>query len=297
MKSLEMLNSERSQHQVELHELEERIIQLESSLGDEDSAATPAAKSLTISIQEARSKVDNIEYKISVIDQGIAWFERKANSSELMAEYKTTMDTWESDKTDLEGKRNVLIVRIARSKEDSERVIAEARQAEETAARAYAQAVAWSDQDGEQKAASEAQEAANSLAMAMENQRRQALTIKAMEEEVEIIDAHINEASQEFLKAERAAVLIALERLEEQWDDSVNKLLEVGAKLYAAKRYMGRDQMAFHEFSIPSQINSFTKWKVGDLVSKSLKVSLPEMIAGLCSIDMADNSEEWCSEK
>lgn len=116
MKNLEMLNSERSQHQVELHELEERIIQLEASLGNEDSAATPAGKSLTISIQEARSRVDSIEYKVSVIDQGIAWFERKANSAELMAEYKTSMDTWESDKTDLEGKRNVLIVRIARSK-------------------------------------------------------------------------------------------------------------------------------------------------------------------------------------
>lgn len=170
-------------------------------------------------------------------------------------------------------------------------MIAEARQAEETAARAYAQAVAWSDQDGEQKAASEAQEAANSLEMAMENQRRQALKIKAMEEEVEIIDVHINEASQEFLKAERAAVLVALERLEEQWDDSVNKLLEVGAKLYTAKRYMGRDQMAFHEFSIPSQINSFTKWKVSDLVSMSSKVSLPQVIASLNSADMTNNSE------
>ena len=56
-------------------------------------AATPAGKSLAMPLEEARpkvegrrSKVDSIEHKISVTDRDIEWFDRKANSSELMAE-------------------------------------------------------------------------------------------------------------------------------------------------------------------------------------------------------------------
>jgi len=78
------------------------------------------------------------------------------NSSELMAEYKETMSNWATDKADLEGKRKVLNTRLAETKSQSEKMIADARQAEEEAARAYAQAVAWSDVDGEKEAADDA---------------------------------------------------------------------------------------------------------------------------------------------
>ncbi|AQW70796.1 hypothetical protein B2J77_18055 [Pseudomonas parafulva] len=229
-------------------------------------------------MRETRSKVDNIEYKISVIDQDIAWFNRKANSSELMAEYKETMKNWATDKADLEGKRKVLSTRLAETKDESERVIAEARQAEEEAARAYAQSVAWSDVEGEKKAAEAAQKAATNLSSAMENQRRQSLIIAAMDQEIETIDAHIEEAVQEILKAERAAVVVALERLEEQWDESVKELLNLGSKLYAAKRYMGREGMAFHRFHVSSQLESFTHWGEGDLITMSYKYSAEQII-------------------
>lgn len=73
-----------------------------------------------------------------------------------MAEYKETMSNWATDKADLEGKRKVLNTRLAETKSQSEKMIADARQAEEEAARAYAQAVAWSDVDGEKEAADDA---------------------------------------------------------------------------------------------------------------------------------------------
>lgn len=247
-------------------------------LEDPDFTESPNGQSLKISLLEARSKVDNVEYKISVIDQEIAWFDRKANSPTLMADYKETMRNWATDKADLEGKRKVLNTRLAETKSQSEKLIADARQAEEEAARAYAQAVAWSDDEGEKKAADDAQKAAKALSSAMEHQRRQGLVIAAMQQEIEKIDAYIEEAAEEILKAERSAVLVALERLEEQWDAAVNELVELGAKLYAAKRYMGREGMAFHRFHVSGQVNSHNQWDDMRLAAMSFKYSVAQII-------------------
>jgi len=278
MKSLEQLNTERNQYQAELQELKGQIAQCEARLNDPDFAATSAGDDLQIRLREANSKVDNTEHKIFLIDQDIAWFDRKSKSSELMAEYKEIMSNWEIDKADLEGKRKVLSTRLAETKSQCEKMIADARQAEEEAARAYAQSVAWSDVEGEKKAADAAQKAAKTLSSVMEHQRRQSLIIAAMEQEMETIESHIEKAVQEFIKAERSAVLVALERLEEQWDVSVAELLDLGAKLYAAKRYMGREGMAFHRFHVSSQLDSSTHWSARDLGAMSYQYSTPEIL-------------------
>lgn len=278
MQSLEKLNTERTQHQVELEELNGQISEYEVHLSDPNYAATPAGNELQIRLREVKSKVGTIEHKVSMVDRDIAWWDRKANSSELMADYKETMSNWATDKADLEGKRKVLSTRLAETKSQSEKMIADARQAEEEAARSYAQAVAWSDVDGEKKAADDAQKAATALSSSMEQQRRQGLMIVAMEQEVEAIDTHIEEAAQEILKAERSAVLVALERLEEQWDASIQGLLDLGAKLYAAKRYMGRESMAFHRLHVSSQVNSYTHWNDRDLAQMSLNFSPADII-------------------
>ncbi|KEY87495.1 hypothetical protein MBA34_16685 [Pseudomonas capeferrum] len=291
MKSLEKLNAERSHHQTELQELEGQIAQWEVHLSDSSFAATSAGDDLLVRLREAKSKVGDIEYKISAIDQDIAWYDRKANSSALMAEYKETMESWSADKIDLEGKRKALSRRLAETKSQSEKVIADARQSEEQAARAYAQAVAWSDIEGEKKAADDAQKAAKTLSSAMEHQRRQALIITAMEQEIETIDAHIEEAVQNILKAERSAVLLVKERLEEQWDVSAKQLLDVGAQLYAAKCYMGHEQMAFLGFKVGSQTEGFTNWDAQDIAKLSRSYSPSQIIdikiTGAAQVDSA----------
>lgn len=278
MKSLENLNTERSQLQAELLELEQKITQREAHLDDQDFALTPSGQSLAVTLQEEKSKVDSIEHKIFLVDQDIAWFDRKANSCELMADYKATMSNWAIDKTDLEGKRNLLTTRLAATKSQADKLIVDARQAEEEAARAYAQSVAWSDVGGEKKAADDAQKAAKALSSAMEHQRRQGLVIAAMEQEIEKIDAYIEEAAEEILKAERSAVLVALERLAEQWDAAVNELVELGAKLYAAKRYMGREGMAFHRFHVRGEVDCNNQWDDMKLAAMSLKYSVAQII-------------------
>lgn len=278
MQNLEQLNASRSKHQAEIRELEGQIAQWEAHLNNANFAASPAGNDLLINVRDAESRVRLIEHKISVIDQDIAWIDRKTNGVELMAGYKATMESWSLDKVDLEGKRKALSTRLAETKSQAEKAIADARQAEEEAARAYAQAVAWSDVEGEKKAAEDAQKAAKALNIAMEHQRRQILIITALEQEIETVDKHIEEAAQEILKAEKSAVSLALERLEEEWDASVKELLTVGAKLYAAKRYMGRDGWAFRDFKIGSQLESHISWGSSHLADMSAKFAPSQII-------------------
>ncbi|UVL79187.1 chromosome segregation protein SMC [Pseudomonas putida] len=291
MKSLEKLNTERSHHQTELQELEGQIAQWEVHLSDSSFAATSAGDDLLVRLREAKLKVGDIEYKISVIDQDIEWYDRKANSSALMAGYRETMESWSADKVDLEGKRKALYTRLAETKSQSEKIIADARESEEQAARAYAQAVAWGDVEGEKKAADDTQKAAKTLNSAMEQQRRQALIITAMEQEIETIAAHIEEAFQNILKAERSAVWLVKERLEEQWDASAKQLLDVGAQLYAAKCYMGHEQMAFLGFKVGSQTEGFTTWDSQDIAKLSRSYSPSQIIdiqiTGATQVDSA----------
>ena len=278
MQSLEKLNTERSENEAELRELEGQIARWGEQLNIPTFAGTPAGEDLRISVRNAESKVGDIEHKISVIAQGIAWIERKANSAELMADYKEKMENWSLDKADLQGKRKTLSSRLEEVRAHSEQAITNARQAEEQAARAYAQAVAWGDTDGEKTAAADVQKAAKVLATELEQQRRQGLIVSALEQEIKLIDEHIEEAVRESEKIERSAVRLATERLQEEWDAAVQQLIATGSKLYAGKRYMGWEQNAFHDLKIRNELNSSIAWDWSELLKLSYQYGPQQII-------------------
>ena len=72
------------------------------------------------------------------------------------------------------------------------------RQAETEAASAYARAVAWGDEEGENTAMNDAQKGAKNLVAATEHNRRQQLIITALEEELVTVDKHVVEAEEEY---------------------------------------------------------------------------------------------------
>ncbi len=280
MQSLEKLNTERSNLEAQIREIEGQIARWEEQLNIPTFVGTPAGEQLLIKVRNAESNVGNIEHKISVIDQSIAWIDRKANSIELMADYKEKMESWSLDKADLQGKSKTLSTRLEEVRAQNEQAITHARQAEEEAARAYAQAVAWGDADGEKTAAADVQKAAKVLSTELEQQRRQGLIVSAMEQEVKLIDEHIEEAVRESEKIERSAVRLATERLQEEWDAAVQQLITTGAKLYAGKRYMGWEQNAFHDLKIRSELNTSIAWDWSDLLKLSYQYG-PQRIIDL----------------
>jgi flagellar biosynthesis/type III secretory pathway protein FliH len=71
-------------------------------------------------------------------------------------------------------------------------MLTEARQAEENAATAYSQAVAWGDKQAEHAASAEAQKVAKTLVMAQEHQRRQELIMTALKNELKTVSTRIS---------------------------------------------------------------------------------------------------------
>lgn len=285
MKTFEQLNTDRNQYLSQIQNLQAEIIKWEQQLTDTVIGAQ-AARQLEIDTSNARSRIGTIEHQISEIDQRIAWFERKQNSTALITEYQETMQNWSLDKQDLLGKRQALSTRLEETKAQLEKMLTEARQAEESAATAYAQAVAWGDIEAENKAAAEAQEAAKTLADTQEHQRRQQLIMAALINELKTVDEHIAEADQGFAKAERAAVSLATERLQDEWDAAAERLAEIGAKLYSGKAYLGHEHMAFNGLMIRSELDYHKTWNQTEIMQLSRKVTPQQLLnAQLDSLD------------
>jgi flagellar biosynthesis/type III secretory pathway protein FliH len=178
------------------------------------------------------------------------------------------MANWMADELELNDKRQSLSTRLEEIRQQSQEEIANARQAETQAATAYAQAVAWGDVDGEKAASIDAQKAAKNLTTATEQHRRQLLIITALEQELAIVDRHISEAQVEHKKIEDTALRLAHNALEEAWNDAAQTLLDVGGKLYAAARLIGRDPVSLMKLDIPEQGENFGSWRWSELADR-----------------------------
>lgn len=157
--------------------------------------------------------------------------------------------------------------------------ITNARQAETLAATAYAQAVAWGDVEGEKTASSDAQKAAKNLTAATEHNRRQQLIITALEQELVTVDRHITEAQEEHQKIQKKGLRLAHDVLEEKWNEAARALLDVGGKLYAVDRLIGRDPVSFMMLNIPEQGENFGSWKWGELADRSSQHRVQDLLS------------------
>lgn len=135
--------------------------------------------------------------------------------------------------------------------------MSKARQAETEAASAYARAVAWGDEEGENTAMNDAQKAAKNLVAATEHNRRQQLIITALEEVLVTVDKHVVEAEEEYRKLESSALYVAHYALEEKWNTAARQLLDVGAKLYAAGSLIGRDGITSLKLNTPELAENY----------------------------------------
>ena len=157
--------------------------------------------------------------------------------------------------------------------------MAKARQAETEAATAYAQAVAWGDEEGEKNANNDAQKAAKHLTAAAEHNRRQQLIITALEQEIVTIDLHIGEAQKTRAYIESQASRLANTVLEEKWNAAAKALIEVGGKLWAVRRLIDRDPIALTNLNIPEQGENHGCWSWSDLSDLSHQHSFEDVLA------------------
>jgi hypothetical protein len=268
MNRIEQLKDARANKVIEMEALKKEIPSFEAALHSEDVINNGRESDVRHEISSRQIKIDSIDHQIFRLDQTLDRLEKLANRESLMEGYITDMANWMADELELNDKRQSLSTRLEEIRQQAQEEITSARQAETEAATAYAQAVAWGDVDGEKTASTDAQKAAKNLATASEQNRRQLLIITALEQELAIVDRHISEAQLEHQKIEDTALQLAHNALEESWNEAAQALLEVGGKLYAAARLIGRDPVSLMKLDIPEQGENFGSWRWSELADR-----------------------------
>ncbi len=268
MNRIEQLKDARANKVIEMEALKKEIPPFEAALQSEDVINNGRESDVRHEISSRQIKIDSIDHQICRLDQTLERLEKLANRESLMEGYIAEMANWMADELELNEKRQSLNTRLEEIRQQAQEEITSARQAETQAATAYAQAVAWGDVEGEKAASTDAQKAAKYLTAATEQHRRQLLIITALEQELAIVDRHIREAQTEHRKIEDTALRLAHNALEEAWNEAAQALLDVGGKLYAAARLIGRDPVSLMKLDIPEQGENFGSWRWSELADR-----------------------------
>lgn len=279
MNRIEQLKDARANKVIEMEALKKEIPPFESALHSEDIINNGRESDVRHEISSRQIKIDSIDHQIFQLDQTLDRLEKLANRESLMEGYITDMANWMADELELNDKRQSLSTRLEEIRQQAQEEITSARQAETEAATAYAQAVAWGDVEGEKAASTDAQNAAKNLNTATEQHRRQLLIITALEQELAIVDRHISEAQVEHQKIEDTALRLAHNALEEAWNEAAQALLDVGGKLYAAARLIGRDPVSLMKLDIPEQGENFGSWRWSELADRGRQHRTRDLLA------------------
>ncbi|MFO2466042.1 chromosome segregation protein SMC [Pseudomonas sp. 15FMM2] len=269
MNRIEQLKDTRAKLSIEMEVIKKELPPFEEALVSEDVINHGRESDVRHEISSRKLKIDSIDHQIFRLDQKLDRLEKLANRESLMEGYIADMANWMADELELNAKRKSLSTRLEEVRQQSQHHITSARQAETEAATAYAQAVAWGDVEGEKTANTDAQKAAKNLTTATEQHRRQLLIINALEQELSTVDRYIEEAHKAHQKIEDTALRLAHDALEETWNEAAQTLLDVGGKLYAAARLIGRDPMSLMKLDIPEQGENFGSWGWGELADRA----------------------------
>ena len=278
MNEIQELKDRREQTVLEKETLERELIPYAAALEDYEELQS-LEENLRYRITDKKRQVGYRERDIETLNQQIHRRETLANHQSLMAGYIEAITTWKADEEELNQKRDSISTRLEQVRQQAHEDMAKARQAETEAATAYAQAVAWGDVEGEKRANEDAQKAAKHLTSAAEHHRRQQLIITALEQEIVTIDLHIAEAQKTRGDIEKQASRLANIVLEEQWNAAALALLEVGGKLWAARRLIYSDPVAMLTLNIPGQGENYGPWGWSDLSERSHQHSFEDVLA------------------
>ena len=278
MNEIQELKKRREQTILEKETLERELAPFAAALEDYE-VLQSLESNLRHEITDKKREVGYRERDIETLDKKIHRRETLANHESLMAGHIEAITTWKYDEEELNQKRNSISTRLEQVRQQAHDDMAKARQAETEAATAYAQAVAWGDEVGEKTANNDAQKAAKQLTSAAEQHRRQQLIITALEQEIVTIDLHISEAQKARANIENQASYLANTVLEERWNAAATALIEVGGKLWAARRLIDRDPIAFSRLNIPEQGENDGSWIWSDLLERSYQHSFEDVLA------------------
>lgn len=278
MNKIQDLKSRRDQLLSEAELLHAQLLPLEAVLESEEPIEPAQERDLRDKYNELKRNFDSRNHNADLLDRKISRRENLANCESLMAGYIEAMNNWTTDEQELSEKRQSLSTRLEQIQRQAVEDMTKARQAETDAATAYAQAVAWGDTEGEKTANTDAQKAAKNLTAAAEHDRRQALIMSALEQELVTVDKYIDEAQEKHKGIERNALWLSQTVLEEKWNEAAKALFEVGGKLWANYSLLGLDHVGLMKLAVPEQGENYGEWTWHELIDRSHQYSAQDLV-------------------
>jgi hypothetical protein len=278
MNEIQELKDRRDQLLNEADHLHAELLPLEAVLESEEPIEPAQERELRDRYNELKRNFDSRKHNADLLDRKISRREKLDNCDSLMAGYIEAMGNWKADEQELHEKRQSLSTRLEQIQQQAVEDMAKARQAETDAATAYAQAVAWGDTEGEKTASADAQKAAKNLTTAAEHNRRQALIMAALEQELVTVDQYIAEAQEKHKGIERNALWLSQTVLEEKWNEAAKALFEVGGKLWANYNLLGLDQVGLMKLAVPEEGENFGKWTWQELSDRARQHTAQDLL-------------------
>ena len=278
MNEIQNLKDRRDRLLSEADQLHAQLRPLEAVLESEEPIEPDQKRELRDKYNELKRNFDSRKDNADLLDRKISRRENLANCDSLMTGYIEAMTNWIADEQELNEKRQSLSIRLEQIQQQATEDMAKARQAENDAATAYAQAVAWGDTEGEKTANTDAQKAAKNLTAAAEHHRRQALIMSALKQELVTVDKYIAEAQEKHRGIERNALWLSRTVLEEKWNEAAKALFEVGGKLWANYNLLGLDQVGLMKLAVPEQGENHGRWGWHELIDRSHQYSARDLV-------------------
>lgn len=243
----------------ELETLEESLPQLEAEWRNAPSGfsangnviGSPQGREAMEKVSSVKARIHAIPGELASINRKIQHLEQLEKIGQIKANAIQAMTDATAEVEALERKKSHLNERFKTIRSQADQALEKAQQAERDAATSYAKSLAIDDAEGEKSASGEMQKAAKQLATMDEHVRRQDVILVALQTELNIIDAQIEDSQQRLNGAKTEALNSIKLTLEEEWNAVTMKLAAVGARIEAINNFKGGTGEAIPKFEVP----------------------------------------------
>ncbi|MBK5549840.1 hypothetical protein JFU49_06010 [Pseudomonas sp. TH03] len=247
-------------------------------LGNE--IGSPESRAAMDAASSAEARARSIPQEIERIDIQIAYRKRVAGISSAADEARSIMVESAGAIKELEAKHLSLSKRLEDTRTCAEEALLKAQAAEQSAASIYTHAVVSENNEQEKTAMAEILKATKQLTNVQENDRRQQLVITALQSESDKTLNLISEAQKRYDDAKSQALETAYLALSVEWDEAIEHLVELGAKIIATRHHNGRSHDGLSAVKLPVLAPGAT-WPLNhkDLTGRANSISLTSLIS------------------
>lgn len=272
-------------------EIKDELAIIPQQLVDLESLLSSAQYKERLPIYELKNKRDSLvseqgilERENMQLDRIITWEIDGANAQQVIKSSPKLIQAAQKDISKLEATLDGIDSKLSALKGDANAVNSQADEAEQKAAKAYAEAMTGGDADAEKKALTALEAASAQVDAAQRKGVQSARIITALEGERATTKAALDAATEKLKVLETAQIKAVRLQIDANWDSAVLALIDTGAQLIAAGRMGGGQTRTLEDVSIPLTSLTGKRSVTGSQISEQAATySLSSLLAAVAS--------------